>query len=87
MFGLVQSVAAAGYQAPGVIVSYTDDATIAAKFKKAGFQIAVGVPFMIDEPAGLQTFRIGLFGLDKVSNPEATLATLEAGLDQALAAV
>ena len=54
-----------------------------AKFK-AGFQIAAGVPFMINEPAGNFTFRIGLFGLDKIQHKEKTIKTLETTLEQLL---
>lgn len=64
------SVAAEGYQAPGVVVSYTDDDGIktGSKFLAAGVQIAAGVPLKCDEPEGFSTFRIGLFGLDKLAD-------------------
>jgi aspartate aminotransferase-like enzyme len=76
------SVAAAGYQAPGVVVSYTTDPDIQSskKFLAAGLQTAAGVPLQCDEPADFRTFRIGLFGLDKWHDVPATLAHLEAAL-------
>jgi aspartate aminotransferase-like enzyme len=63
------SVAAPGFEAPGVVVSYTDDADIsnARKFIAQGLQTAAGVPLMCDEPEGFRSFRIGLFGLDKLA--------------------
>ncbi|MFM9270038.1 aminotransferase class V-fold PLP-dependent enzyme [Halomonas elongata] len=75
-----QSVAAQGYEAPGVVVSYTDDAEIAAKFAKAGVQVAAGVPLMCDEGEDFQSFRIGLFGLDKLHNIERSVEQLERAL-------
>ena len=54
------------------------------KFREKGFQIAAGVPFMINEPAGNNTFRIGLFGLDKIMNRENCVGTLEPTLDEIL---
>ncbi len=74
------SVAAAGFEAPGVVVSYTHDAGIVARFADAGVQIAAGVPLMCDEPDDYRAFRIGLFGLDKLRDIEGTLARLEAAL-------
>ncbi len=81
-----KSVAAEGFQAPGVIVSYTSDPDIKAgkKFSAQGIQIAAGVPLQCDEPADFQTFRIGLFGLDKLQNVDRTVATLESALDAIL---
>ncbi len=78
------SVAAAGFEAPGVVVSYTDDAAISsgAKFVAAGLQAAAGVPLMCDEPEGFRTFRVGLFGLDKWADVDGTVARLEAALNQ-----
>ena len=63
-----RSVAAEGFEAPGVVVCYTDDDGIRSgkKFADAGLQIAAGVPLQCDEPADFKTFRIGLFGLDKL---------------------
>jgi aspartate aminotransferase-like enzyme len=79
-----KSVAAAGFQAPGVVVSYTDDAEIqnGKKFLEQGLQIAAGVPLMCDEPEGFRTFRLGLFGLDKLHNIERTIAPLSDALDR-----
>ncbi|WP_417705606.1 aminotransferase class V-fold PLP-dependent enzyme [Pseudomonas sp.] len=81
------SVAAEGFEAPGVVVCYTDDAQIktGAKFATIGLQIAAGVPLQCDEPADFQTFRLGLFGLDKLGNIDRTVATLEQALDRVLA--
>jgi aspartate aminotransferase-like enzyme len=78
-----RSVAAEGFQAPGVVVSYTDDDAIqsAKKFAEAGLQIGAGVPLQCDEPADFKTFRIGLFGLDKLHNIERTVATFAKVLD------
>jgi aspartate aminotransferase-like enzyme len=77
-----KSVAAAGFEAPGVVVSYTGDDGIhkGAKFIKAGLQTAAGVPLMCDEPGDFKTFRIGLFGLDKLMHIERTVQNLEAAL-------
>lgn len=82
-----KSVAAKGFEAPGVVVCYTDDGQIktGAKFAAVGLQIAAGVPLQCDEPADFQTFRLGLFGLDKLGNIERTVATLEQALDRVLA--
>jgi aspartate aminotransferase-like enzyme len=69
------SVAAEGFKAPGVVVSYTTDPDIqnGKKFLAVGVQTAAGVPLMCDEPADFRTFRIGLFGLEKLHNPERTV--------------
>jgi aspartate aminotransferase-like enzyme len=71
------SVAAEGFKAPGVVVSYTDDDGIRTgkKFAAAGVQIAAGVPLQCDEPEGFATFRLGLFGLDKLKNVDRTVET------------
>ena len=76
------SVAAKGFEAPGVVVSYTTDAGIqsGSKFVELGLQTAAGVPLQCDEPADFQTFRIGLFGLDKLGNVERTVRRLEEAL-------
>jgi len=76
------SVAAEGFQAPGVVVSYTTDPDIQTgkKFLALGLQTAAGVPLQCDEPAEFRTFRIGLFGLEKLHNPEQTVANLAAAL-------
>jgi aspartate aminotransferase-like enzyme len=79
-----RSVAAEGFGAPGVVVSYTDDPGIksGAKFAAEGLQTAAGVPLMCDEPADFQTFRVGLFGLDKLHNVDRTVKNLETALDK-----
>jgi aspartate aminotransferase-like enzyme len=79
-----KSVAAPGFTAPGVVVSYTDDDAIAStrKFAEAGVQIGAGVPLQCDEPADFKSFRIGLFGLDKLQNRERTLQIFAAALEQ-----
>jgi alanine-glyoxylate transaminase / serine-glyoxylate transaminase / serine-pyruvate transaminase len=86
--GLV-SVAAPGFQAPGVLVYYSPNANVdnpymMQAFHKHGLQIAMGVPWKLDEPVGLKTFRIGLFGLDKLNHVERTVHTLETALDAVL---
>jgi aspartate aminotransferase-like enzyme len=79
-----KSVAAEGFQAPGVVVSYTDDAEMQSgrKLMAQGLQIAAGVPLQCDEGADFQTFRIGLFGLDKLHDVDATVGRLAAALDR-----
>ncbi len=83
----IPSVAAAGFQAPCVIVSYTarDDFQNTQAFIRQGLQIAAGVPLACDEGADFKTFRIGLFGLDKLKNPERTVGSFEQALEAALA--
>jgi len=78
------SVAAEGFKAPGVVVSYTTDPEIqsAKKFIEQGLQTASGVPLMCDEPAGFSTFRLGLFGLDKWAHVERSVGQLAAALDR-----
>jgi aspartate aminotransferase-like enzyme len=82
------SVAAKGFQAPGVLVYYSpsgvENPAMMMKFKNQGLQIAMGVPWRIDEPDGLKTFRIGLFGLDKMGNIPKALHTFENALDNVL---
>lgn len=80
------SVAGPGFEAPCVVVSYTQDADIVARFAKAGVQVAAGVPLMCGEPADYRAFRIGLFGLDKLDDVDATVARLEQKLAQATSA-
>ena len=82
----IKSVASEGFGAPGVVVSYTQDAAIqnGSKFVALGMQIAAGVPLMCDEPEGFRTFRLGLFGLDKLHNVARSVASLDAALDQVL---
>ena len=80
----IKSVAAEGFTAPGVVVSYTTDEGIRTgkKFIEQGMQIAPGVPLQCDEGADFQTFRLGLFGLDKLHNIERTVGTLNRALEQ-----
>jgi aspartate aminotransferase-like enzyme len=82
----IKSVAASGFEAPGVVVSYTEDAGIQSskKFLAVGLQTAAGVPLMCDEGADFQTFRIGLFGLDKLHNIERSVKSLSDALDKVL---
>ncbi len=79
-----RSVAAKGFEAPGVVVSYTADADIhtGKKFLAQGLQVAAGVPLQCDEPADYQTFRIGLFGLDKLADIDRAVARLEEALSK-----
>ncbi len=78
------SVAAEGFKAPGVVVSYTTDPDIqnAKKFIAVGVQAAAGVPLMCDEPADFRTFRLGLFGLDKWANVDRSVTQLRDALDK-----
>ena len=82
----ITSVAAEGFAAPGVVVSFTDDPEVqnGKKFLAAGVQIAAGVPLQVGEGAEFRTFRLGLFGLDKLYDVEATLGRVKAALDAAL---
>jgi len=79
-----ESVAAEGFQAPSVVVSYTGDADIRSgkKFAARGMQIAAGVPLQCDEPENFSTFRLGLFGLDKLHNIDRTVDNLAKVIDQ-----
>jgi aspartate aminotransferase-like enzyme len=81
-----KSVAAEGFEAPGVVVSYTDDDGIRSgkKFADAGLQIAPGVPLQCDEPEDFKTFRVGLFGLDKLHDVEGAVARFAKALDSIL---
>ena len=78
------SVAAEGFQAPGVVVSYTEDPDLqnGSKFIARGLQIAAGVPLMCDEGDDYRSFRIGLFGLDKLHHIDRTVGFLAKALDQ-----
>lgn len=80
------SVAAAGFEAPGVVVAYTDDPEIHSgrKLAEQGLQIAAGVPLQCGEPDDFRTFRIGLFGLDKLQNVERTVQVLDEAFARAL---
>ncbi len=82
----IRSVAAPGFQSPGVVVSYTDDVEwhSGRAFAALGLQIAAGVPLAIDEPADFRTFRIGLFGLDKLMNVDRTVESLDHALSALL---
>ena len=82
----VPSVAADGYQAPGVVVSYTDQPEVqnGTKFRAEGLQIAAGVPLQVGEGAEFRTFRLGLFGLDKLKDVPGTVARLERAVEAAL---
>ncbi len=77
------SVAAQGFEAPGVVVCYTDDVNIhnGSKFAQRGLQIAAGVPLMCDEPEDYRSFRIGLFGLDKLHDIDRSLANLQRAVE------
>ena len=80
----IKSVAADGFKAPGVVVSYTQDSNVqnTSKFTEQGMQAAAGVPLMCDEGDDFKTFRLGLFGLDKLHYHERTLAKLEQVLNK-----
>jgi len=80
----IRSVAADGFQAPGVVVSYTADPEMASgrAFAAQGVQIAAGVPLMCDEGPDYRAFRLGLFGIDKLRDVDASVARLEAALDK-----
>ena len=82
----VRSVAAEGFGAPGVVVSYTQDPEIQSgrAFAARGMQIAAGVPLQCDEPPEFSTFRLGLFGLDKLYDVDGTVARLKRVLDEVL---
>ena len=81
--GLV-SVTKMEFEAPGVIVMYTDDDQMIAKLRNKGIQGAAGVPFMLGESLPYTTFRIGLFGMEKIQNIDTTVKTLEDALDSIL---
>ena len=82
----VKSVAAEGFTAPGVVVSYTDDPEIqnGKKFLGEGVQIAAGVPLQVGEGPEFKTFRIGLFGFDKLADVEGTVGRLKDAVDRIL---
>lgn len=81
-----KSVAAEGFEAPGVVVCYTDDDGIRSgkKFAEVGVQTAAGVPLRCDEPEDFKTFRIGLFGLDKLNDVDAAVNRFAKALDSVL---
>jgi len=82
------SVAAPGFEAPGVLVYFSpigqDNPAMMNRFKEHGLQIAMGVPWRIDEPEGIRTFRLGLFGLDKMGDIPKCVGTLQTALDSVL---
>ncbi|MFN3275086.1 MAG: aminotransferase class V-fold PLP-dependent enzyme [Paracoccus sp. (in: a-proteobacteria)] len=82
----IRSVAAPGFEAPGVVVSYTDDPQVKSgrAFAELGTQIAAGVPLAIHEGDAFSTFRIGLFGLDKLRDVAGTMDRLRPVLDRVL---
>ncbi|MCE6951895.1 aminotransferase class V-fold PLP-dependent enzyme [Cereibacter sphaeroides] len=82
----ITSVAADGFAAPGVVVSFTDDPEVQTgrKFLAEGMQIAAGVPLQCNEGPEFRTFRLGLFGLDKLTDVDGTVARLKAVLDRVL---
>ena len=82
----IKSVAAEGFEAPGVVVSYTNDPSFqnGSKFAAHGMQIAAGVPLQCDEPADFSTFRLGLFGLDKLNDVDAAVTRFEETLSKVL---
>jgi len=82
----VESVAAEGFKAPGVVVSYTDrdDMHKGSAFAEIGVQIAAGVPLKVGEPDNFKTFRLGLFGLDKLTDIDGTVERFETALDKVL---
>ena len=84
----IKSVAADGFGAPGVVVSFTDDPDIQSgkKFAALGMQIAAGVPLQCDEGPEYKSFRLGLFGLDKLYDVDASVARLESALDSVIPA-
>ncbi len=83
----VESVAAKGFEAPGVVVAYTDrdDMHKGSAFAAAGMQIAAGVPLKVGEPDNFKTFRLGLFGLDKLIDVDGAVQRFESALDEVLA--
>ena len=83
----IESVAAEGFEAPGVVVSYTDrdDIHKGSAFAEAGLQIAAGVPLKVGEPENFKTFRLGLFGLDKLTDVDGAVERFEKALDEVLA--
>lgn len=83
----IDSVAADGWQAPAVVVCYTDDDAMhkGQAFAQEGVQIAAGVPLQVGEPDGFKTFRLGLFGLDKLKDIDGTVQRFADVLDKVLA--
>lgn len=83
----IESVASDGFKAPGVVVSYTDrdDMHKGSAFAEVGLQIAAGVPLKVGEPDSFKTFRLGLFGLDKLTDIDGAVERFETALDKVLA--
>ncbi|MGB3109388.1 MAG: aminotransferase class V-fold PLP-dependent enzyme [Psychrobacter alimentarius] len=83
----IESVAAEGFEAPGVVVAYTDrdDMHKGSAFAEAGMQIAAGVPLKVGEPDNFKTFRLGLFGLDKLTDIDGAVIRFESALEEVLA--
>ncbi|WP_299841040.1 aminotransferase class V-fold PLP-dependent enzyme [uncultured Jannaschia sp.] len=83
----IQSIAADGFGAPGVVVSYAPSPEVQSgkAFAAHGMQIAAGVPLQVGEPEGFATFRIGLFGLDKLRDVDGTVARLKGVVDKVFA--
>ncbi|SJN43502.1 aminotransferase class V-fold PLP-dependent enzyme [Psychrobacter sp. JB385] len=83
----IESVAAEGFEAPGVVVAYTDrdDMHKGSAFAEAGVQIAAGVPLKVGEPDNFKTFRLGLFGLDKLTDIDGAVTRFESALEEVLA--
>ena len=77
-------MAAAGWQSPGVVVSYTTNPEIKSgkAFAALGLQTAAGVPLQCDEGADFSTFRMGLFGLEKLRNIDRTVQTVADALEK-----
>jgi len=82
------SVAAKGFEAPGVAVYFTDNANLqnGSAFAAQGVQIAAGVPLQIGEPDNYQSFRIGLFGIDKLNDVDSAVARFESALHKVIQA-
>ena len=80
----IKSLAATGFKAPSVVVSYTDDPEMQTgkKFAQLGMQIAAGVPLQCDEGDDFRTFRIGLFGLDKLKDIDRAVSLFAKTLEQ-----
>lgn len=83
----IESVAVEGFEAPGVVVAYTDrdDMHKGSAFAEAGMQIAAGVPLKVGEPDNFKTFRLGLFGLDKLTDIDGAVTRFESALEEVLA--
>lgn len=81
----IKAISSDEFAAPSVVVAYTDDPAVksGAKFKDGGVQVAGGVPLQCDEPAGFSTFRLGLFGLDKLADVDGTVQRLSDAMDKA----